>query len=385
EDDSAEEVFSLLINCVEQIASKDIAGVNHSLARLGEIASPTGPTAVHRLAAYYTEAFSLRVAKQWPHIFQLTLVSRELDCGGAADDDQRTSNSSALRFLNQVTPILKFIHFSSNEILLRALEGKDRIHIIDFDIRQGLQWPCLFQTLASRTIPPSHVRITGIGESKQELIETGDHLSGFAEALNLPFKFHPVVDRLEDVRLWMLHVKENESVAVNCTFQLHKLTYDETGEKLQDFLGLIHSTNAEAVVIAEQEASHNEASFDSRVASSLRYYSTVFDALDSSLPLGSKMRRKIEEMYGYEIRDMVSNEGRERRERHERFDRWEETMAGKGGFVSMGIEEREVQLCKMILKMYESKDYRVERKQDKKKAITLSYADQPLYSVSGWR
>ncbi|KAH6790769.1 GRAS family transcription factor, partial [Perilla frutescens var. frutescens] len=113
-------------------------------------------------------------------------------------------------------------------------------------------------SLATRTHPPSHVRITGIGESKQELVETGDRLSGFAEAFNLPFEFHPVVDRLEDVRLWMLHVKEKESVAVNCVFQLHKMLYDGSGGTLRDFLRLIRSTNAEVVVMAEQEAAHNE-------------------------------------------------------------------------------------------------------------------------------
>ncbi|KAM1146097.1 hypothetical protein ACFX13_038765 [Malus domestica] len=98
-------------------------------------------------------------------------------------------------------------------LLLKAFEGKDRVHIIDFDIKQELQWPSLFQSLASMTNPLSHDRITGIGESKQELNETRDRLAGFAEALNLPFEFHSVVDRLEDVRVWMLDVKEHESVA----------------------------------------------------------------------------------------------------------------------------------------------------------------------------
>lgn len=85
------------------------------------------------------------------------------------DDD----NGTALRLLNQVSPILKFAHFTSNEILLRAFEGKDRVHVIDFDIKQGLQWLSLFKSLASRTNPPSHVKVISIGECKQELNETG--------------------------------------------------------------------------------------------------------------------------------------------------------------------------------------------------------------------
>ena len=107
---------------------------------------------------------------------------------------------------------------------------------------------------------PSHVRITGVGESKQDLIETGARFSGFAKSLNLEFEFYPIVDRLEDVRLWMLHVKEGETVAVNCILQLHKM---------KDFFRLIQSTNPSIVVVAEQESEHNDAILEKRVSRSL--------------------------------------------------------------------------------------------------------------------
>ena len=222
---------------------KNIPAVNHFISKLGELASPRGESSISRLASYYTEALALRVSRIWPNIFQIS-IPREVN-------QMEEENGTALRLLNQSTPIPKFIHFTSNEILLRAFEGKDKVHIIDFDIKQGLQWPSFFQSLASRNNPPSHIRITGVGESKQDLIETGARLSGFAEALNLELEFHPVVDRLEDIRLWMIHVKEGETVAVNCLLQLHKMLYDGTGGALRDFFGLIRSTNPSIVVVAE--------------------------------------------------------------------------------------------------------------------------------------
>lgn len=376
EEQNGFELISLLVACVEAIISKNIQVINHLLAKLGERAFPRGATPISRLTAYYTEAFALRVAKLWPHIFHIN-IPRELD---RAEDD----NGTSLRLLNEVSPILKFTHFTANEILLRAFEGKDRIHIIDFDVKQGLQWPSFFQSLASRRNPPSHVRITGIGTSKQDLNETKDRLSGFAEALNLPFEFHPVVDRLEDVRLWMLHVKERESVAVNCVFQFHKMLYDGNGIALRNLLGVVQSTNPVVIVMAEQEAYHNDPRLEVRLVNSLKYYSAIFDSIDSSLPLESPTRIKIQEMFSREIRNIIACEGSDRFERHETFEKWRELLEGNG-FRCMGISEREMLQSQMLLRMYSCENYRVEKKgRENDSALTLIWEDQPLYTISAW-
>ncbi|KAK4365324.1 hypothetical protein RND71_016682 [Anisodus tanguticus] len=374
-EDDAVELISLLVSCVEEIGSRNVTGVNQLIARIGQLASPRG-SPISRLTAYFTEGLALRVARLWPHIFHI-IPPRDLD---RLDDD----SGMALRLLNQVSPIPKFIHFTSNEILLRAFEGKDRVHIIDFDIKQGLQWPSLFQSLASRPNPPSHVRITGIGESKQDLVETGDRLSEFAEALNLAFEFHPVVDRLEDVRLWMLHVKEGESVAVNCVLQMHRLLYDSSGGILRDFLGLIRSTNPDIILMAEQEAEHNEPSLEARLVNSLKYYAAVFDSIGFSLPLDSPARIKIEELFASEIRNIIACEGRDRTERHEVFGTWRKLME-QGGFRCTGITERELIQSQMLLQMYSCEDYRITKQgNEDAAALTLSWLDQPLCTVSAW-
>ncbi|XP_022143485.1 scarecrow-like protein 28 [Momordica charantia] len=129
------ELISLLMSCVEAIGSKNIGLINHLIDKLGSLASPRGPSPITRLIAYYTEALALRVTRVWPQVFHIT-TPRDFD---RIDDDCGT----ALRLLNEVSPIPKFIHFTANEMLLRAFEGKDRVHIIDFDIKQGLQWPSL--------------------------------------------------------------------------------------------------------------------------------------------------------------------------------------------------------------------------------------------------
>lgn len=369
------ELLSLLIECAQAISSGNHTAANFYLARLGDLSSPTG-TPIHRLVAYFTEALAFRAAKKWQHIFSIA-PPRELT--EMNDNDE----AMALRILNNASPIPRFIHFTLNEALLTAFEGKERVHIIDFDIKQGLQWPSLLHSLASRPNPPTHVRITGIGESKQELQGTGTRLAGLAQGLKLPFEFHAVVDRIEDVRLWMLHVKEKECVAVNCVLHLHRALYDNNHIVLMDLLGLIRSTNPSIVLMAETEAEHNELRWEKRFANALKYYSAVFDLLDYSFTGDSASRVKIEEMFARKIRNLVAHEGVERVERHEKFDRWGEMM-GEGGFRSVGFNEREIIQSKMLLRMYNCENYCVDKEGGDGFGLTLKWMDQSLYTVSAW-
>ncbi|XP_049931795.1 scarecrow-like protein 28 [Nymphaea colorata] len=364
------ELVNLLVSCTQSISSKNFALVNHYLSKLGDLASPKG-TPIHRVAACFTEAMALRAANLWPHIFRISI--QDLEQG---DEDLLV----AFRLLNNISPIPKFLQFTANEMILRAFEDKDRIHIIDFDIKQGLQWPTLFQSLVSRPKPPTRVRITGIGESKQELQDTGNMLAGLAGALNLQFEFHAVVDKLEDVRLWMLHVKENESVAVNCMMQMHRLLIDSDGSILRNFLGLIQSVRPTILVIAEQESSHN-LSWEARFCNSLAYYSAIFDSIDASLPQDSLDRAKIEQMFAREIRNIIAYEGAERTERHECFETWKRVLE-VGGFRCSDVSDREVIQGKMLLKMFLCENYKVVKQGEG--GLTLCWAEQPLFTVSAW-
>lgn len=147
------ELVTLLLACAEAVSTQSLSLVNHLLQKLGELASPEG-TAMQRVAAYFTEGLAYRVAHLWPHIYQPLPIDSSLN-----EEELQT----AFHLLNHVVPYTKFAHFTANDIILQAFDGADRIHVIDFDVKQGLQWPALFQSLAVRECgPPSHIRITGM-------------------------------------------------------------------------------------------------------------------------------------------------------------------------------------------------------------------------------
>ncbi|XP_062227907.1 protein DWARF AND LOW-TILLERING-like [Phragmites australis] len=373
----AMELVGALTACADSLVACNQDAANCYLAHLGEMASPAGPTPMHRVAAYFAEALALRVVRMWPHVFDVT-PPRELTDGAVSDDD-----ATALRILNAITPIPRFLHFTLNERLLRAFDGHDRVHVIDFDIKQGLQWPGLLQSLAARANPPAHVRITGVGESRQELQETGGRLGHLAAALGLAFEFHAVVDRLEDVRLWMLHVKRGECIAVNCVLAAHRLLRDETGAALADFLGLARSTGAAILLLGEHEDALNSGRWEARFARSLRYYAAAFDAVDAAgLADASPARAKAEEMFAREIRNAVAFEGADRFERHETFAGWRRLMED-GGFKNAGIGDREAMQGRMIARMFAPGNYSVQAQGDSE-GLTLRWLDQVMYTVSAW-
>ncbi|KAH7352212.1 hypothetical protein KP509_19G034600 [Ceratopteris richardii] len=395
------ELVDLLVACVDAISAGSVSAVNHLLARLGRLASPEGESPMHRLAAYFAEGLAWRASRMWPHIYQPMQQKGGLALGGEGWDDAASAADSASfwQALNEATPLVKFSHFTANEVILGAFEGEEAVHVIDLDIKQGLQWPALFHGLATRNGgPPRHIRVTGVGRAREEVQEVGDRLMEFAEEIGLRLEFHGVVDRLEDVRLWMLHVKGNESagreaVAINCILQLHHSLGDSSGASLRNLLELLRSARPKVVVMVEQEADcHDQPSLAARFPPALRYFAALFDALDDSLPPSSPSRRQIESHFADHIRNIVACDGGQRVERYQPLRRWERLLS-TAGFSCLPLTERCRLQAQLLLRAFSS-NYRILPELSPKLSqspsclppghLTLAWIDHPLLTLSAW-
>lgn len=215
-DEEGLHLLTLLLECAEAVSADNFEEANKMLLEISELSTPYG-TSAQRVAAYFSEAMSAR------------LVSSCLGIYAALPSLPQTHTQkmvSAFQVFNGISPFVKFSHFTANQAIQEAFEREDRVHIIDLDIMQGLQWPGLFHILASRPGGPPYVRLTGLGTNMEALEATGKRLSDFAEKLGLPFEFNPVAEKVGNLDPEKLHVSKREATAVH--WLQHSL-YDVTG------------------------------------------------------------------------------------------------------------------------------------------------------------
>ncbi|KAF9667291.1 hypothetical protein SADUNF_Sadunf15G0007300 [Salix dunnii] len=397
--------FQLLVTCADLISQSDYSAAKRLLSILLSDSSPYGDS-VERLVYQFVRALSLRLNRHGiptstapvPSVFSVNkIVSTCPPCGAnnkmlnSHDSDQETLRSCYLS-LNQITPFIRFSHLTANQAILEAIQGgQQTIHIIDFDIMHGVQWPPLMQALADRSSntlhPPPMLRITGTGHDLNILHRTGDRLLKFAQSLGLRFQFHPLLLLNNDLTSLALHLPSaitilpDEALAVNCVLYLHRFLKDDSRELLL-FLHKIKALNPMVVTIAEREANHNQPLFLQRFLEALDHYKALFDSLEATLPPNSRERLAVEQIwFGREIMDIVAAEGEGRRERHQKFETWE-MMLKSVGFNKVPLSPFALAQAKLLLRLhYPSEGYRL---QILRNSFFLGWQNHSLFSISSW-
>ncbi|KAL1556093.1 scarecrow-like protein 18 [Salvia divinorum] len=361
----------LLISCAELISRSDLSAAHRLIGILLSNSSPYGDS-TERLVHQFTKALTLR----------LNRFSAAATTSAASANEDAVVQSSYLS-LNQITPFIRFSQLTANQAILEAIEGHPAIHILDFDIMHGVQWPPLMQAVAER-FPPPTLRITGTGSDLDILRRTGDRLAKFAHSLGLRFQFHPLIVLSSDESISVTSsvvLLPHETLAVNCVHYLHRLLKDR--DRLHLFLHRIKSMGPRIVAVAEREANHNHPVFQQRFVEALDHYAAVFDSLEATLPPASRERLAVEQIwFGREISDIVAAEGDNRRERHERFRSWE-MMLRSAGFGNVALSPFALSQAKLLLRLhYPSEGYQLHILSN---SFFLGWQNQPLFSVSSWR
>uniref|UniRef100_A0A0D3E7F3 DELLA protein n=1 Tax=Brassica oleracea var. oleracea TaxID=109376 RepID=A0A0D3E7F3_BRAOL len=371
-----------LMACAEAIQNNDLSIAEALVKQIGFLAvSQAG--AMRKVATYFAEALARRIYRLSPpqtqidHSLSDTLrrSSRAADLPplSAADSDRSLSLGHAPDALLRDVP------------LPQAFEGKKRVHVIDFSMNQGLQWPALMQALALREGGPPVFRLTGIGppaaDNSDHLHEVGCKLAQLAEAIHVEFEYRGfVANSLADLDASMLELRpsEIEAVAVNSVFELHKLLGRTGG--IEKVLGVVKQIKPVIFTVVEQESNHNGPVFLDRFTESLHYYSTLFDSLEG---VPSSQDKVMSEVYlGKQICNLVACEGPDRVERHETLSQWANRF-GTSGFAPAHLGSNAFKQASMLLALFNGGEgYSVEENNG---CLMLGWHTRPLITTSAWK
>ncbi|KAL6200226.1 hypothetical protein ACLB2K_030008 [Fragaria x ananassa] len=218
-DDNKEmvDLQTLLTQCAQAVASFDKRNAtDKQLKLIRQHSSPYGD-GTQRLAHYMAKGLEERLTAA---VSSVSLYKQSV-CFS------RTNLSAAdilKAYQTYITacPFKKMSNFYANRTIVKLAEKATRLHIIDFGILYGYQWPCLIQALSKRPGGPPIVRITGIEfpqsgfRPSERLEETGRRLQNYCKRFNVPFQYTAIAKNWETIQYEDIKIDRDELTVVNC-------------------------------------------------------------------------------------------------------------------------------------------------------------------------
>ncbi|KNA22851.1 hypothetical protein SOVF_030030 [Spinacia oleracea] len=370
---------TLLIQCAEAVACAEIRNANELLKQIRQHATPFGDS-VQRVAHYFADGLEARMTGTGSELYK-------------ASDWKRFSSYDILKGYKLYVSALPFqrtSYFLANQTIAKLAEKASKLHIIDFGIFMGFQWPCLIQTLSRRPLGPPRLKITGVENPKsgfkpaQTVEETGRRLAGYCERFGVPFEFQAIAQRWHTTKPEDFNIESDELVVVSCLYKSRRLP-DETvdGSSPRDsFLRLVRSLNPELFIHGVINGTFNAPFFITRFREALYHYSCLFDVFEVTMLREDQDRQLIENyLYGKDAMNIVACEGTERIERPETYKQWQ-MRHQRARFMQVPLNQEIVNKARAMVRANYHKDFMVE--QDKH-WLVHGWKGRILSAMSCWK
>ncbi|KAI4306710.1 hypothetical protein L6164_029965, partial [Bauhinia variegata] len=323
---------TLLILCAQAVSGNDNRTANELLKQIRQHSSPIGD-ASQRLAHYFANGLEARLVGARTTGTQTLLISLF---------SKRISTADFLK-ANQVifnACPFKFAHFFSYKIILKAAEKSKSLHIVDFGISYGFQWPMLIKFLSERSNGPPKLRITGIEfpqsgfRPTERIEETGRLLANYCKRFNVPFEFKAIASqKWETIQIEEFNIDSNELLVVNELMRFKTFLDDtvEVNNPKNAVLKLIKMINPNIYVQTIINGAFNSPFFLTRFREALFHFSAIYDMFDTLIPREDKWRLMIErEFLGRDALNVIACEGLQRVVRPETYKQWQVRIARIG-------------------------------------------------------
>ncbi|KAI4334541.1 hypothetical protein L6164_019221 [Bauhinia variegata] len=372
------DLWTLLTQCAQAVSNYDQRSGNELLKQIRQHSSPFGD-GIQRLAHYFAVGLETRLAAGTPSYLHF-------DSNGATAADML----KAYRLYITASPFQRMSNFLANRTILKLVEKETRLHIIDFGICYGFQWPCLIQRLSERPGGPPMLRITGIDlpqsgfRPAERLEETGRRLENYCKRFNVPFEYNCIAQKWETVQLEDLKIERDEITVVNCLYRLKNLP-DETVSvncPRGAVLKLIRKINPNMFIHGVVNGTYNAPFFLTRFREALFHFSALFDMFEANVPREDAQRLIFEKgIFGRDAINVIACEGAERVERPETYKQWQ-VRNRRAGFKQLRPDPELLNRTKEMVKMEYHKDFVVD---EDGKWVLQGWKGRIIHALSYWK
>ncbi|KAI5062650.1 hypothetical protein GOP47_0023189 [Adiantum capillus-veneris] len=276
-----------LLTAALAVARRDMHLASVILVRLKDMVSCSDNT-MQRVVSYFVQALERRVKGV-----------KGVDHTGKSSSNFQGDNLAAFQILHEIFPYIKFGHFTANQAILEAVQGARRVHIVDFEILEGIQWPAFMQALVSRKGSPPELHITALWRPTHEhgiamVHKTCKRLSEFASAMCLPFSYSLLtINDDDDFIARQIEVVQGEALVVNCMVHLPHMPRHNMAT-VTSFLRTMQKLSPTVVTLVEEELGCSTAAAASYFSEALYHFHAIFDSLEACLPLEVEARMLVE-------------------------------------------------------------------------------------------
>ncbi|XVF05495.1 hypothetical protein REPUB_Repub05bG0177300 [Reevesia pubescens] len=373
---------TLLILCAQAVSADDRRTAGELLKQIKEDSSPLGD-GTQRLAHFFANGLEARLDGSGTAIqnFYASLAIK------------KTTAAEVLKAYKGylcACPFKKLPIFFANKMICHMADKASALHIVDFGILYGFQWPILIQHLSKRPGGPPKLRITGIEipqrgfRPKERNEATGRRLANYCERFNVPFEYNGIAaQNWEKIQIEDIKINSNEMLAVNSLFRFEHLL-DETAEvecPRNAVLKLIRKMNPDIFVHSIINGSYNSPFFVTRFREALFHLSAIFDMFENTLPREEPARLTLEsEFYGQEAMNVVACEGPARVQRPETYKQWQNRTI-RAGFKPLPLEQELMKKLEHKLKAWYHKDFVID---EDNHWMLQGWKGRILYASSCW-
>ncbi|OIT02958.1 PREDICTED: DELLA protein RGL1-like [Nicotiana attenuata] len=372
-------LIEYLLASAEKVGQKQFDRARKLLHECDKSCSNKG-NPIQRLAYYFSRALHDRINWETGIGTSKGIGMKRL----AYIEDSLMSLNSSMIAAHQSVPLNQVTQFAGVQAIIDHVAESEKVHIIDLEIGNGMQWIILMQALATNQCESSfkHLKLTALCTKFRHKIEdTCERLMSFAKSLNLPFSFNIVmVEDIMELKQDDFELDNEEVVAIFAQYILMRML--ARPDKLDALMRVIKGINPRAMIVIEVEANHNSPVFVDRFVEALFFYGAFFDALEDCMKHDEKNRTATEsEHLNQGIRIIVAAEGEERTIRHVKIDVWRMFFA-RYGMEEVELSKSSLYQANLVLKNFAcGSSCTLEMNQN---CLLIGWKGTPLSSLSAW-